>query len=188
MKMVRFVVLSVALLALSASGGTLLVPSQYATIQAAINASVNGDTVLIADGRYTGTGNKNLDFGGRLIVVMSENGPETCAIDCQTTGQGFYFHSGESTEAVVYGLAIKNGNTTYGGGVRINSASPTIERCIIWNNVGTYGGGIYINSGYPEIIHCSIVKNSATNGGAVYLTNSSPLIHNNVIADNAASG
>lgn len=188
MKIVSFAVLAVVLFAMTASGSTLLVPSQYATIQAAINAAVNGDTVLIADGRYSGTGNKNLDFGGRSIMVMSENGPETCIIECQGSGQGFYFHSGEGTDAVVYGLTVKQGNTTYGGGVRINNASPSIERCIICNNSGTYGGGIYISSGSPEIIHCTIVENSATNGGAVYLTNSNPLIHNNIIADNAASG
>ncbi|MCH8274597.1 MAG: hypothetical protein IH851_07395, partial [Armatimonadetes bacterium] len=75
----------------------LRVPSQYATIQDAIDAAVNSDTVLVEDGIYTGAGNKNLDFGGKLIEVISENGPDNCIIDCENDGRGFYFHSGETS-------------------------------------------------------------------------------------------
>ncbi|MHC4217776.1 MAG: hypothetical protein ACYSU7_04890, partial [Planctomycetota bacterium] len=46
-----------------------------ATIQAAIDGTVSGDVVMVADGIYTGPGNKNLDFEGRLITVRSAGGP-----------------------------------------------------------------------------------------------------------------
>ncbi|MBC8525944.1 MAG: hypothetical protein H8D22_03585, partial [Candidatus Cloacimonetes bacterium] len=36
----------------------------YTTIQEGINASSNGDTVLVADGTYTGENNKNLSWDG----------------------------------------------------------------------------------------------------------------------------
>jgi hypothetical protein len=189
MKRLVIASLVVTLLAAAAFGATLLVPSQYTTIQAGINAASDGDTVLIASGTYTGTGNKNLDFGGREIVVMSEFGPEGCIIDCQSTGQGFYFHSGETSDAKVIGLTIKSGNSTYGGGIRINSSSPTIERCIIRNNNGSYGGGIYINAGNPSIIHCTLTLNTATNGGAMYSTGyANPIIKNCIVANNSSSG
>ena len=49
----------------AASAGTLTVPGQYATIQAAINASRSGDTVLISDGTYTGPGTSIWTLGAR---------------------------------------------------------------------------------------------------------------------------
>ena len=53
----------------------------YPTIQAAINYAVNGDTVLVADGTYTGSGYRDIDFKGKSITLRSENGPENCIID-----------------------------------------------------------------------------------------------------------
>ena len=44
------------------------VPADYPTIQEAINAAVNGDTVLVSPGTYV----ENINFRGRNIVVASE--------------------------------------------------------------------------------------------------------------------
>ena len=77
------------------SGTDRHVPSEYSTIQAAINACNNEDAVIVADGNYTGADNKNIDFGGLAITLRSENGPDRCIIDCENSGRGFYFHSGE---------------------------------------------------------------------------------------------
>jgi hypothetical protein len=33
--------------------------------------------VIVADGTCTGTGNRDIDFGGKAITVRSQNGPRT---------------------------------------------------------------------------------------------------------------
>lgn len=84
------------------------------TIQAGINGAVNKlDEVIVADGVYTGSGNKNLDFAGRLITLRSASGSENCIIDCEDDGRAFYFHSGETVEATVDGFSLVNGNITF---------------------------------------------------------------------------
>jgi len=45
------------------------VPRDYPTIQAAVNAAVDGDEVIVAPGTYTGEGNRDIDFLGKAITV-----------------------------------------------------------------------------------------------------------------------
>ena len=126
----------------SATPTTLRVPSQYAAIQAAIDHATDGDTVLVADGLYTGEGNKNIDFRGKAIVLRSENGAEVCIIDCEGCGRGFYFHSGETASSLVDGFTVTHGREELGGGICCkDSSSPTITNNIFMDNTGVYWGG-----------------------------------------------
>ena len=50
-------------------GATLRVPDDYAAIQAAVDASADGDTVLVAPGQYVIT--EPITFRGKAITVGS---------------------------------------------------------------------------------------------------------------------
>ena len=171
------------------------IPDMYPTIQAAVDAALPGGTILIADGIYTGVGNRGVDFKGKAITVRSENGPENCIIDCQKKDRGFVFQSGEGPASVLSGVTIRNGLIannpheytypwetphSFGGAILCNHSSPTITDCrMIGNRVklyelifdfslNVYGGAMAcINSSHPTIRRCHIESNQALGGGAV---------------------
>ncbi|MCH8805685.1 MAG: right-handed parallel beta-helix repeat-containing protein [Planctomycetes bacterium] len=163
-----------------------------ATIQAGINASVTGDTVLVADGTYTGfPGNKWLWFPfERNSTLRSENGPENCIIDLENDGLAFFFVGDEPPEAVVDGFTITNGNNTEGGAIYFHHHSRVIIRnCILTGNTAPGGGAIACdNDSSPTIINCVITGNTAGfNGGAVVTTGeSTPTFINCTITGNTA--
>ncbi len=190
------------------------IPANQATIQAGIDAATTGDTVLVADGTYIGSGNKSITFSGKEIIVRSENGPQNCIIDCEDSNMAvaFVFNSSVNSNCIVEGFTIRNGEM--GFWVYANS-SPTISKNIIEhffvgiyqetegapiiigniirnnNNSGTglskYGGGISLEWSSATIMNNLIYENSSARGGGIYCYHS-PLVKitNNTIMDNAA--
>jgi len=166
----------------------------FNTIQWAIEDSNDGDTVLVADGTYTGDGNRDIDFKGKGITVRSENGPENCIIDCNGTEsephRGFYFHSGEGPDSILEGLSIKEGvDEFYGGAIACNNSGPTITTCVLTDNFTLEAGGAIAcrNNSNPTISHSTVEGNSAPYGGAIECWNSTPIITHCTFIDNRAN-
>jgi len=171
------------LMATCTFAGIRSVPADYPTIQSGIDASVDGDTVLVASGTYTGNGNRDIDFKGKAITVRSEAGPETCVIDCQSFNyfdqqglqqefhRGFHFHSGEDLRSVLDGFTITGGWSPqwddYGGAILCDSAGPRIMNCVIDGNRAGYGGGIAILDAAVRLERVILSNNVAADGGAI---------------------
>jgi len=161
------------------------------TIQAGINAASNSDTVVVAPGIYSGDDNNDIDFGGRIITLRSEEPDnadivEATIIDCNG-GRGFYFRTGESALAMVRGFTIMNGYADYGGAIRCYWASPTIKSCNIIDNTAEYGGGA-IDCTHSEavIIDCNVTDNSADSGGGISCFDGKAEIVNSNVSYNLA--
>ena len=81
----------------------------FATIEFAINVAVAGDLILLADGVFTGSQNRNLSFKARAITIRSASGdPDACIIDCEGLEPAFLFQSGETSTSVLEGVTIVN--------------------------------------------------------------------------------
>jgi hypothetical protein len=174
------------------------------TLQAAINASNNGDTVIAADGTYTGAGNFNLAFGGRAITLRSSGGAAACIIDLQASTsafrRGFIFSNGETGASILQGFTIRNGVESRGGAIYCENSSPLIRDCIFqqntaWTQIDDDGGGaVYILGSQPTFINCEFVQNHVechlplADGGGMVSNNSSPTLIDCIFRQNTAAG
>ncbi len=158
------------------------------TIQAAINVSLDGDTIVLADGTYTGGGNRGMDLGGRDVLITSQNGPATTIIDAQGADRVFLLDNvGPGGE--LRNITIKNGSKNQGSCLKMSNASPTLSGMIfVGSTAGKSGGAIWCNSGSsPTITGCVFIGNHAgENGGAIYASGSSPVIQNCTIVECSA--
>ena len=176
----------------------------YTTIQEGINAANDGNTVLVADGSYSGINNTTLTWDGneKHLVVKSENGPEDCTIDgenggafdfpdvnvncTQDTIQGFMFINSpspsicgdNSSPAIIFNIFVNCYSS-----VAIKGDQ---EVSVKYNEIMECTCGIECNSpgliAYNTLVNCSNCSdNHDAQGGGIYATNPGMVILENQI-------
>ena len=175
-----------------AQSTVLNVPSVYPTIQSAIDAASDGDTVLVAAGTY----NEAIDFLGKEITVESTSGSANTTIDGQDISTALVTCvSGETPNSVLRGFELLNGQSGRevpgppaafaGGGMYINTASPTIEDVVFQNCVSGYGGGLYAIWSGSVVTNCAFNRCiAASNSGAAQVFFNNPDIGTGVTFEN----
>ncbi len=159
---------------------TLLVPSEYPSIQSAISASQDGDTVLVSPGEYGGP----ISFLGKNIVVMSAGGPGNTLIRTFMDFHCVSFTGGEDSTAVLQGFTIRNqisdGPSSgtkdivdHGGGIYITNSSPTIQNNIIKDCLAGSGAGLYLQHSSMFMTDCTVYNNDAWAYGGGFFIGSS---------------
>jgi len=155
-------------------------------------AALSGDIVQIRPGLYSGQDNRDLNPGGKAVIIRGTdpNDPTTVGtviIDPNFNGSGFKIFSDETSDCIIEGLTIRNADSDdYGGAIICDFASPTIRNCIIVNNKGYDGGGIGYYQSDSLLLNCTIVNNHCDlNGGGVYAVLSNVTIRNCIIWQNS---
>lgn len=153
---------------------TRIVPTQYPTIQGALNAALNGDTVLVQPGTYTGV---SLQFNGKAIHLKSANGPSVTTIRGDLINPVFALARGETRATIIEGFTITEGARRDGGGMLLNGTSPTVRGNIFTKNhaTGVSGGGgggailVVTAPANPLILNNTFTNNEAKlAGGAIH--------------------
>jgi hypothetical protein len=192
------------------------VPQDYATIQAAINASGDGDRIIVAPDTY----NENVQVNKGITLISTDpNDPNIVAntvIDAGGSGSAVIFSGSESANCELRGFTITGG---YKGGINCESGNITVSDCIVTNNrayansgkgggissdslanvtvidcdftgniASGYGGGIFADRGYLTVIGCEFVQNSAgEEGGAIGTDYQQVTLRNCTFRDNDAT-
>ena len=196
----------------AASAVTLRVPSEYPSVQAGIEAAVDGDTVLVAPGVYYET----INFSGKDITVTSTDPNDRgivgyTILNAEQDGSVVTFENGETPAAVLTGFTLTGGfgtlnnsfegggNIFWGGGIYCLRASPTITKNVIAGNRGPvvlgntvadtrigYGGAIACIESNAIVSHNIIRGNSGFVGGGFILYTGQAVFQNNLVYDNSA--
>ena len=177
---------------------TLLVPSEYPSIQNAISAAQDGDTVLVSPGEYGGP----ISFLDKNIVVLSTAGAGSTLIRTFSDYHCVSITGGQDSTAVLEGFTVRNQISDaalsgkqevvdYGGGLYITNSSPTIRNNIIKDCVAKTGGGLYLQHSAMFMTDCNISNNTAFYyAGGLFIGSSDgndpPYIVDCIIAGNQA--
>ncbi|MBC8320989.1 MAG: T9SS type A sorting domain-containing protein [Bacteroidetes bacterium] len=141
----------------------------YTIIQNAVNAAVDGDTVLVWPGTYYENVNfigKNITLGSLMLTTGDENYKYITIIDGYNNGSCIMFKAGE-TDAILFGFTLQHGsgyldlpfNETYGGGVFIDHSSASIYNCVIKENKSSLQSGG---------VHCDQYSNLFISGTSIF--------------------
>ena len=175
------------------------IPADYSQIQQGIDISADGDTILVQPGIYY----ENINYNGHNIVVASmfhttqdSSYIEQTIIDGSQNGSVVMFESEETSSAILTGFTIRNGyayGSTYpdnrGGGISIDSSSPTLHNLIVTDNQAINAGGIsFWNNANAMLNRITVMNNfSYNNSGGIHFSNSYPTLTNIIIKNNFAS-
>jgi predicted outer membrane repeat protein len=109
-------------------------------------------------------------------------------IDGNNSGSVVTFNSMENANTWLVGFTLRNGQSTYGGGVLCVNADPGLSNLIIKNCTADYGAGVYLYESNAYLWRLALTGNQATYyGGAISCdTYSYPAIYNTRIINNAA--
>ncbi|TDA66095.1 MAG: hypothetical protein D9V45_03910 [Chloroflexi bacterium] len=163
-----------------ARAGNIRVPEDYPTIQAAINAAVTGDVVIVSPGTY----NENLVIAGKTITLTSlyyttgdRQYIDSTIINGRLLGPVIQVSSSVGPETTIQGLTIYNG---------LDGISAFTKLNILDNRFNANDDGIdFSDSG--GLVRGNIFENG-TDDGVDFDMKSEAIVENNIMRNNHEDG
>ncbi|MFC1602372.1 hypothetical protein ACFL3U_02265 [Pseudomonadota bacterium] len=162
------------------------------TIQAAVDAAVDGDTVVVLPGTYPE--NLILGSGQANITLKSHDGADSVIITGSGANEPVIKASGYN-QTVLRGLTLNNKNedptSTKTRGLHVFYASPILQESIIEDNhvsIDDYssGGGIFVQNGDLHVERSWIRGNTGTTGAGINCTNGNLTLINSIVSGNGS--
>ena len=155
--------------------GWIFPGADFDNIYSAVNASSDGDEILIYPGTYTGSGNQVVYTQSKGVWLHGTD-MSSVIIDGENARRGILCVGATgSTEMTISDLTIRNCLADDGGGLWI-IGNPTVTHCYIHSNTASgKGGNVYVDSGDPTFNgFCWIQIGTAQNGGNIYCKDGNP--------------
>jgi len=148
------------------------------SIQDAINAANDGDTIRVAAGTYY----EIITWDGVNLTIIGA-GPGKSIIDGSHASYGSVIWINDVDNSRFEGFTIRNGSAEYGGGMDISNdiGELIVENCRFEDNeAGRGGGGVNYEdeecADSPTFINCTFVNNTARCGGGMRANDHATLI------------
>ena len=161
---------------------TIKVPADQPTIQAALDAAVAGDTVVVAPGTYV----ENLDFGGKDVALTTSGGAGATTLDANGA-TGVRLGPGGS----ISGFTVTRASESFGAAIEVHGAGSVISQNVFEGNeqrAGGFGAAIGGNNASPIVARNLFRGNTCDSqflsGVVAFVNGSSPRIQSNVFVDN----
>ena len=158
-----------------------------ATISGALGKAFSGETVYVAAGTYTGTGdevvliNKDITLSGGWDATFSAQS-DLSTIDGEASRRGIAVTS--NVTATIERFAVQNGSSHSGGGIVLSGGNLTLNRSTVSGNQQL---GISADNSSLTLNSSTVRGNTNTTyGGGIYAYDSIVTINNSTISDNAA--
>jgi len=151
--------------------------ADFDNIQAAVDASSDGDEIIVMPGTYTNsTGSPIVNIDYKSVTLRSSSGPANTFIDGQNFCSAIRLFSNSTSGTTIEGFTIRNCYGYSGSGVNSYQTNTTVNNCIFTNNESSYGGACHMSYS-AQFTNCIFMNNVARNvvafswGGAIYASN-----------------
>ena len=177
----------------------------FASVQDAVDAADDGDTVKVAQGIYTvALGSQVVNIFKPITITGGYTNSDwlnpdadlqPAVIDAEDADgrRGIGIRTNPGDEVILENLTVKNGNVGWGregGGLYVIDGDASLRNVTLSDNLAQNGCGVYSAGGALSLSQSRILSNTCRNEGysALYLTGSGLRVTESVVAGNDAGG